>query len=297
MLERQGEIDLGEAVDDLRLAHISRFLDDREIALRQQNRAFFQISGAGHESLLLGLARYLRAGHDWFFPYYRDRALALALGVTPLEVLLQAVGSSADPASAGRQMPCALGRTRAEHRDADVVHGQPVPAGGRLRRGLALHQPAAAVAGLRRARRRDHVRVARRGCDVRRRVLGVAEHRVPAPPPAAVRRRRQRLRDLRAFDRPGTRAGVGDGARHPRPPRREDGRPRLLRGAPQGCRRDRARAGRCRTVPDPRDGHAALLALFVGRPEEVPRFAASSRTKRNTTRSSCSPSSSSTRAR
>jgi 2-oxoisovalerate dehydrogenase E1 component len=109
ILERQGGIDLGEAVDDLRLAHISRFLDDREIALRQQNRAFFQISGAGHEALLLGLARYLRASHDWFFPYYRDRALALALGVTPLEILMEAVGAADDPASGGRQMPCHFG--------------------------------------------------------------------------------------------------------------------------------------------------------------------------------------------
>ncbi|MBV8952006.1 MAG: dehydrogenase, partial [Actinobacteria bacterium] len=107
--ERRQGIDLHEAIDDFRLACISRALDDREIALRQQSRVFFQISGAGHEALLLGLARSLRAGYDWFFPYYRDRALVLALGVTPLDILLQAVGSAADPASGGRQMPCHWG--------------------------------------------------------------------------------------------------------------------------------------------------------------------------------------------
>src|SRR5579871_1370782 len=104
-----GGIPVDEVRDDFRLAWVSRFLDDREIALQKQSRVFFQISGAGHEALLLGLGRYLRGGYDWFFPYYRDRALMLSLGITPEEILLQAVGSALDPSSGGRQMPCHWG--------------------------------------------------------------------------------------------------------------------------------------------------------------------------------------------
>ncbi|MBX3286346.1 MAG: dehydrogenase E1 component subunit alpha/beta [Actinobacteria bacterium] len=103
-----------EAIDDFRLACTSRAIDDRQIAMQKQSRVFFQISGAGHEALGLALARHLRPGYDWFFPYYRDLALVLGLGVTPGEVLLQAVGSADDPSSAGRQMPSHWGH-RARH--------------------------------------------------------------------------------------------------------------------------------------------------------------------------------------
>ena len=183
------ELTAQQLVEIYRLMFLSRAVDDREILLKRQQKIFFQISAAGHEALQVGAALALRPGYDWFFPYYRDRALCLALGVTPYDMMLQAVGAATDPASGGRQMPTHWSSrplhivSTSSSTATQLLHAvgcaeagrafQP-PSGGRRQSGRRLSR--LSRRGVPRGRSGAGLRG--RGLDLAGRVLGGDEHRV-----------------------------------------------------------------------------------------------------------------------
>ena len=228
-----------------RLMLLSRRVDDKEILLKNQQKAFFQISGAGHEAVLVAAGLQLHPGEDWLFPYYRDRALCLTLGVTPLEMFLASVGSSEDPGQRRPPDAVALGPPPLQHAVEEQLRRHAVSARRRLRRGGADLRTSHGHRGPRYALSpgRGDLRLDRRGRHERRRILGIAQHGVSAQAAGRLSGRRQRLRDLGSRGRAdGRRRHLACRRRLPRPARLPLRRHRLPRQLPHDARGGRRHA-------------------------------------------------------
>lgn len=99
-----------QLVDSYKLMLLARRLDEKELALLKQGKAFFHIGGSGHEAIQVACAMNLKPGHDWAYPYYRGLGFAIGIGFTPEEIMLAELHRAEDVMTGGRQMPGHYGK-------------------------------------------------------------------------------------------------------------------------------------------------------------------------------------------